>query len=210
MRRPAPLFAVLLVAACSSGGTTTHTSSTPVTGPTHRPTSSPTPGPVPQSAVPAEKNPPGDIPDDLAFVPYRNPAGHYSFTYPEGWAETTRGTTVAFTDKLNGVEALLGGVTTPPTVATARRDDVPRLRTDQPAFELRRVDAVTLPAGRGVRIVYRRNSAPDPVTGRQYRDEVEHYEIVAHGREVVLELHGPVGADNVDAYRVMSQSLRFT
>jgi hypothetical protein len=160
--------------------------------------------------VPAEKNPPGDIPDNLAFVPYRNGPGHYSFTHPEGWAETTRGTTVMFTDKLNGVEASLGTATMPPTVASANRDDVPRLRTSQQAFELRAVASVRLPSGSGVRIVYRRNSAPDPVTGRQYRDEVERYEIVARGREVVLELFGPVGADNVDAYRTMSQSLRFS
>jgi hypothetical protein len=160
--------------------------------------------------VPAENNPPGDIPDNLAFVPYRNAAGAYSFTHPEGWAERTRGSSVLFTDKLNGVEALLGPATSPPTVASAKRDDVPRLRSEQSAFELRSVSAVTMPSGNGVRIVYRRNSAPDPVTGKQYRDEVERYEIVAHGREVILELFGPVGADNVDAYRTMSQSLRFT
>ena len=59
-----------------------------------------------------------------------------------------------------------------------------------------------------MRIVYRRNSAPDQVTGRQYRDEVERYELVSGGREVVLEMYGPVGADNVDAYRTMVQSLR--
>jgi hypothetical protein len=160
--------------------------------------------------VPAEHNPPGDIPDNLAFVPYRNLAGRYSFTHPEGWAERTRGSDVLFTDKLNGVEALLGSASSPPTVAAAKRDDVPRLRSSQPAFELRSVATVTLPSGRGVRIVYRRNSPPDAVTGRQYRDEVERYEIVAHGSEVILELFGPVGADNVDAYRTMSQSLRFS
>jgi hypothetical protein len=173
-------------------------------------TASPTPGPIAQNAVPAEKNPPGDIPDNLAFVPYRNSSGRYSFTHPEGWAETTHGTTVVFTDKLNGVQAQVGAATSPPTVASARRDDVPSLRASQPAFELRAVSAVTLPSGSGVRIVYRRNSAPDAVTGRQYRDEVERYEIVGRGREVVLELFGPVGADNVDAYRTMSQSLRFS
>ena len=41
------------------------------------------------------------------------------------------------------------------------------------------------------------------MTGRQYRDEVERYELVCGGREVVMELYGPVGADNVDAYRTM-------
>ncbi|MDX6206017.1 MAG: hypothetical protein QOF39_2074, partial [Frankiales bacterium] len=80
----------------------------------------------------------------------------------------------------------------------------------QAAFELRSITAVTEPGGVGVHIVYRRNSAPDPVTGRQYRDEVERYELVANGREVVMELYGPVGADNVDAYRTMVQSLRLS
>lgn len=160
--------------------------------------------------MPAEKNPPGDIPDNLAFVAYTNAAGRYTFTHPEGWSETTNGSTVTFTDKLNGVQALTGGATAPPTVASAKSQDVPALRSSQAAFELRDVQAVTIPAGKGVKIVYRRNSAPDAVTGRQYRDEVERYEIVAHGREVIVELFGPVGADNVDAYRTMIQSLRLS
>lgn len=164
----------------------------------------------PQSAVPVESNPPGDIPDNIAFVPYRNATGRYTFTHPEGWAETTRGATVVFTDKLNGVQVAPGSATTPPTVATARRTDVPALARTAAAFELRSVAPATVPAGTGVRIVYRRNSAPDPVTGRRYRDEVQRYELVSGGREVVMELFGPVGADNVDAYRTMVQSLRLS
>jgi hypothetical protein len=161
-----------------------------------------------QSPVPAESNPPGDIPDNLAFVAYTNAAGRYRFSHPEGWAEQVKGSSVLFTDKLNGVTVDVGSATTAPTVASARRDDVPKLKQSQAAFELRTVTAVTVPGGSGVRIVYRRNSAPDPVTGRQYRDEVERYEIVSGGREIVMELYGPVGADNVDAYRTMIQSLR--
>ena len=60
-----------------------------------------------------------------------------------------------------------------------------------------------------MKIVYRRNSAPGNVAGRQYRDEVERYELVSGGRELIVELFGPVGADNVDAYRTMVDSLRF-
>ena len=47
------------------------------------------------------------------------------------------------------------------------------------AFELRSVAAASVPGGTGVLIVYRRNSAPDEVTGRQYRDEVQRYELVS-------------------------------
>jgi hypothetical protein len=162
----------------------------------------------PQRPVPVERNPPGDIPDDVAFVSYRNALGGYAFVHPEGWAQVQRGPTVLFTDKLNGIYAARGAATSPPSVATARQRDVAMLQAAQPAFELRRVTPVTLPAGRGVLVVYRRNSPPDPVTGRVYRDEVERYEVFGRAHEVVLELFGPVGADNVDPYRVILQSLR--
>ncbi len=191
----------------SSGAPPSASASTPNSTTSAVTTSSPT---TSQTAVPAEKSPPGDIPDNVAYVPYTNAVGRYSFTHPEGWAETTARTTVSYTDKLNGVKVFPGTDTSPATVATANRRDVPALTHTEPAFELRSVSAVTVPGGRGVRIVYRRNSAPDPVTGRQYRDEVERYELVSVGREVIAEFFGPVGADNVDAYRTMVQSLRIT
>jgi hypothetical protein len=155
-----------------------------------------------------ENNPPGDIPDNLAFIPYTNKAGHYSFTHPEGWARTGHGVRVRFTDKLNGVTAESLSATQAPTVTSAKASDVPRLRASVVAFQLRNITAVTLPAGRGVHIVFRRNSDPDPVTGKVYRDEVEEYAVVSRGRLVRMDLYGPVGADNVDAYRTMSQSLK--
>lgn len=157
--------------------------------------------------VPVEKNPPGDIPDNLAFVKYSNKPGGYSFTHPEGWAQTGTGTRVRFTDKLNGVivDSVKAGAA--PTVASARSRLIPQIRASVPAFELRDVSAVTLPAGSGVHIVFRRNSVPDQVTGKVFRDEVEEYAVYGAGRLVRMDLYGPVGADNVDAYRTMSQSL---
>ena len=170
--------------------------------------SSPASGSSSVSAVPAETAPPGDIPDNLAFVRYGNQKGHYSFTHPEGWAENQKGTRVQFTDKLNGVIVDTLAANQAQTVATARSTEVPRLKAATPAFELRDVSPITVPAGTAVRIVYRRNSDPDAVTGKVYRDEVEEYLVFSGGRLVRMELFGPVGADNVDAYRTMSQSLR--
>jgi hypothetical protein len=193
---------VLLIAGCGSGSTITSPSPTPTPA-----TTGPATAAASQQAVPAENNPPGDIPDNLAFVPYSNTAGHYTFTHPEGWLQTVKGSTATFTDKLNGVQVMPGPAAAAPTVATATGTDLPALATSQPAFEGRGVSAVTVKGWHGVRIVYRRNSAPDPVTGRQYRDEVERYELVSGGHEIVMELFGPVGADNVDAYRTMVQSL---
>lgn len=213
---PIASVAVLAVLAGCGGG-----SAPPTAAPQPSPSSSaagsaPPPGgtaPTPsstvdgQSPVPVENNPPGDIPDNLAFVPYRNPAGGYGFTFPEGWARSERGTTVTFTSKLNGIAADSAGVPADLSVAAVRAQEVPRLRKTRLAFELRTVEPVSLPGGRGVRVVYRRNSAPDPVTGKQVRDEVESYLIGTGAKRVRLDLVGPVGADNVDAYRTISQSL---
>jgi hypothetical protein len=154
-----------------------------------------------------EINPPGDIPDNLAFVGYTNKAGGYSFTHPEGWARTGSGTHVVFTDKLNGVSVDSVKATAAPTTSSAKASDLPRLQGSVPAFELRNISHVGLPGGQGVRIVFRRNSDPDQVTGKVYRDEVEEYLLYRAGRLVRMDLYGPVGADNVDAYRTMSRSV---
>lgn len=206
------------VAACGGGSSGSASGSAPTSAsaagtPSRAATSAPS---APTSTAPAktvapvpvESNPPGDIPDNLAFVRYTNGAGGYSFTHPEGWARTGSGTRVRFTDKLNGVTVESLAATRVPTPSSAKAADVPRLRGSLPAFQLRSVSAVRLPAGRGVHIVFRRNSAPDSVTGKVYRDEVEEYDVLGHGRLVRMDLYGPVGADNVDAYRTMSQSLR--
>ncbi|WP_329331359.1 hypothetical protein OG866_01105 [Streptomyces sp. NBC_00663] len=61
------------------------------------------------SAAPTESNPPGDIPDNQAFVAYRPTGGSFTgFTVkvPEGWARTGQGSTTVFTDKLNTVNCM--------------------------------------------------------------------------------------------------------
>ena len=200
---------LVLAAACGSSSPSLASPSSPAAGPSvAAPTAQASaPGDSTQAPVPVESNPPGDIPDNLAFLPYRNATAGYSFTHPEGWAESETGTTVTFTDKLNGITADTMSLPSPLTVEAVKQQQVPRLQQSQPAFELRSVEAVTLPAGPAVKVIYRRNSAPDPVTGRQIRDEVEQYLVGTDSRGVRLALFGPVGSDNVDAYRTISQSL---
>lgn len=208
-----PATVALALTGCSAASTgTTSSSNAPSSNaspstPTVLPSGTAS-GAANQKPVLPENNPPGDIPDNVAFVPYANAAGRYSFTHPEGWLEQVKGSDVLFTDKLNGVQVVPGAATTPPTVASAKADSVPALTRSQAAFELRNVSATSVPGGSGVLIVYRRNSAPDGVTGRQYRDEVQRYELVSNGHEVIVELFGPVGADNVDAYKTMITSLK--
>ena len=217
MRRPLRALGVsaLLIGLAACGTTTPQAtptssvvSSTTGSAPASSTSTSTPSGGTSVAPVPVESNPPGDIPDNLAFVPYSNPAGGYSFTHPEGWAQTGTGTKVVFTDKLNGVAVDSTKANAAPTTASAKAKEVPRLKKSVPAFELRGITAVTVPGGKGVRIVFRRNSDPDQVTGKVVRDEVEEYVIYSSGRQVSMDLYGPVGADNVDAYRTMSQSLK--
>ncbi len=207
------MMVALVAAGCSTKSTPPSAGSqapSSTNGPTAGTSSSSSVRSVPsQRAAPVESNPPGDIPDNIAYVPYRNAAAGYTFVHPEGWASVVHGATVTFTDKLNGVTASGFAATAAPTVVSSGQD-VARLRATQPAFELRTVKSTSLPGGTGVLIVFRRNSVPDPVTGKVFRDEVERYEIYLVGREVVLDLYGAVGSDNVDPYTKISQSLRLS
>jgi hypothetical protein len=68
---------------------------------------------------------------------------------------------------------------------------------------------VALSGGPAVLSIYETTSAPDSVTGRQYRLVVERFTFVHATRVLVLSLSSPVGADNVDPWRIISQSVRF-
>src|SRR5204863_303939 len=49
----------------------------------------------------------------------------------------------------------------------------------------------------------------DPVTGKTRVDAVERYLFFHRAREAVLTLSGPKGADNVDPWRTITDSLRW-
>lgn len=153
-------------------------------------------------AQPTESNPPGDIPDNTVFIPYRPPSGAYEVKVPEGWARTDLPVGASFTDKLNSVKVELVTRANAPTEAT--------IRGEVPGVEIKKVDTVTRQSGKVVHVVYRTDSAPDPVTGKVVRDEVERFDFYRAGREAVLTLSGPVGADNVDPWRTVSDSFRWT
>jgi hypothetical protein len=61
----------------------------------------------------------------------------------------------------------------------------------------------------GVKTTYSRMSAPDPVTGKRLRIVIDRYEYGNRGKVAVLELATPVGVDNVDAYRMISESFEW-
>jgi hypothetical protein len=158
----------------------------------------------------AEVNPAGDIPDNQAFVRYSPPGSGYSVKVPEGWARTSASGVVTFTDKLNaiGLESHPAGA--PLTVATARSAELPKLARQVKGFHAGDVGTVSRSAGAGVLITYAADAPVDPVTGRTGVDAVERYAFFHSGTEVILTLSGPKGADNVDPWMIVSNSLRWT
>ena len=65
-------------------------------------------------------------------------------------------------------------------------------------------------AGPAVRLTYLAAAPRDPVTGRTRTDAVERYLFFHRGRDVELTLSGPKGADNVDPWRIVTDSVRWS
>jgi hypothetical protein len=157
-----------------------------------------------------EVSPVGDIPDNQAFVAYSPPGGGYSVTVPEGWARTTSGGATSFTDKLNRVQMQTLPAPVALTLRDARSTEIPKLAKRVAGFRAGRASTVVRSAGTAVRITYEAKSPADPVTGRSHTDAVERYVFFHDGERVVLTLSGPKGADNVDPWKIVSDSLRYT
>jgi hypothetical protein len=69
---------------------------------------------------------------------------------------------------------------------------------------------VSRAAGPAVHITYKADAAPDPVTGKVVHDDVERYEFWLAGSEAVITLSSPQGSDNVDPWRVVTDSFSWT
>ncbi len=161
------------------------------------------------SSTAQEVSPTGDIPDSQVFVAYRSTAG-FTMRVPEGWARTRVGTLTVFTDKLNSVAVQTLALGSAPTVASVTSSELPSVRSAVHGYAAGSVSAVSRTAGSVVRATYQIDSAANPVTGKSVRDAVERYSYWKAGREVVLTLTGPTGADNVDPWRTITDSFRWT
>ena len=198
--------AILAVVAAGCGSSSSSSSSSKSGGQsTTKAASTPSPTTTPEAS-----NPAGDIPDNQAYVAYSPPGAGYSVKVPEGWSRTATGGAVSFTDKLNTVRLEAVKAASAPTVAGVRSAVVPRLAKTQAGFKPGRVGTVHRTAGPAVRITYLATGKADPVTGKTRVDAVERYLFFHKGREAVLTLSGPKGADNVDPWRIITNSLRWT
>ena len=200
MRRTALAIAALVVAvpmlaACGSS----KSSSSPGASSTTAASGSPT-------TKKPEISPQGDIPDSQVYVVETDPAGHYVIKVPEGWARTTPGGAVSFTAALNTIRVETVPATTAPTVASATATDVPKIAQAATGYKAGKVSMVTRKSGPAVLITYQAASAPNSVTGKTTQLAVERYEFWKNGREAIVTLSGPVGSDNVDPWKIVTDS----
>jgi len=193
------LALALLATACGTGSTKS-AAPTGVAGPS-------TVSSAPASSAP-EINAAGDIPDTQAFVAYTPATGGFSVKVPEGWARTDDAGGATFTDKFNSVRITTSDASAAPTVASAQAE-LAAIRSSSANYEAGKVSAVTRSAGTGVLITYRTDSAANAVTGKVIRLDVERYEFWKAAKLVVLTLSSPQGADNVDPWRTVTDSLRW-
>jgi hypothetical protein len=193
-------------------GCAAFTVSTASAAATHADSGTAPPAPVATEAPgQAEQNPAGDIPDTQAFVTYSSAAGNYAIDMPEGWARREEGMNVTFSDKLHAFSVSIFCADAAPNDASAHAEAQPggSLQVATPGFELVAISEVQLPAGEAVRISFRADSAPDDVTGKQHRIDVDRYELFHNGTVAVISLASPAGSDNVDVSRQVSESFRW-
>jgi hypothetical protein len=175
------------------------------------PATSPPGSPDASGAAPAvpENNPAGDIPDNQAYVPFTPAAGLFTVSVPEGWARTTEGTATIFTDKLNAVRIETHPTADAPNTESVSVYELPVIASSTPNFRAGAVTAVRRNAGQVMLITYQGSSSPNSVSGKTQMDAFERYEYWYAGQAITLTLSGPVGADNVDPWRTITDSLRW-
>ena len=160
-----------------------------------------------EQAAPAEKNPPGDIPDTQVFVEYKGDA--VTMKVPEGWARTDEPGGAVFADKYNRIELLTEASPNPVTAASITGHEAKDLAAGKGAIKITSVKDVKLDGGKAVRIDYSANSAPNAVTNKQIRLEAVRFYLPGSNNKVaVLDMSAPLGADNVDQWNLMANSLR--
>jgi hypothetical protein len=144
----------------------------------------------------------GDIPDNQNFLTFKG-AG-FSIKYPEGWSQKKSAGGIDFQDKNNLVRIQVRKGQ-PPTVASVTAE-LNKVKATSPTLKAQTPKQISLKAGPAIKVTYTTTSAPNPVTGKRVVLMVDRYELAKKGRVAVIDLGTPTGVDNVDAYRMMSES----
>lgn len=159
-----------------------------------------------EQPVASERNPPGDIPDSQVFIAYAGPG--FSLLVPEGWSRNDSPGGASFSDKYNRLEITSTQNATAPSIASVTANEATKLAATGRAITIDKITEATLTGGPAIRIDYQSNSTPNVVTGKQIRLENARYFYFKAGKLVTLDMAAPAGADNVDQWLLMANSVR--
>ena len=144
----------------------------------------------------------GDIPDNQNFLVYKGAS--FSIKYPEGWSQKKSAAGIDFKDKNNLVRVTVRKGKSP--TAASVNAELKKLKAASPSLKAQAPKQINLKAGPAIKVTYTTTSKPNPVTGKRVVLMVDRYELAKKGRVAVIDLGTPTGVDNVDAYRLMSES----
>jgi hypothetical protein len=141
------------------------------------------------------------------FLTYRSAAWQFLVQYVEGWQVTTRPDGVEIRDKDSS--EVVSVVQLPNDVAAwVASTDLPSLKS-QRGFSLVKQNRVKVGALTLIHLVYHALSAADPVTGKQVASTIDRFYVPGPAL-AVISLATPDGVDNVDAFRQIIGSFRWT
>ena len=215
--------ATLALAACGASapapvpGATSPSTTAPVVPATTAPTATTT-GPPTSSAASAPVDPlvaeaqsaaAGDIPDNQVFLVYTNAAAGYTIKYPEGWAVSGSGGDVTIRDR-STVLHIVVATGAPPTASSVAAELAALAAGSASLKVLGAPAAVTVGTEPAVKAVYETVSDPSPVTGKRVTLVVDRYALAHAGNVMVVDLGTQKGVDNVDAFKLMIESVRWT
>jgi hypothetical protein len=149
----------------------------------------------------------GDIPDNQNFLTFSDRKAGFSMRYPEGWSQKKTGAGVTFQDKNNlvRIDVHKGSAPTPASVSA----QLTREKAANATLKAQAAKKFDLKGKPAIKVTYTTTSAPNQVTGKRVVLTVDRYELASKGKVAVIDLGTPTGVDNVDAYRMMSESFKW-
>ena len=205
-----------IVGACAGSAPSASSGSSPLPSTA---TGAPSTGPsskVPASPVPSGSTAPeasggtshGDIPDNAVFLTYHGTTPVYSIQYVEGWQVSQASTGVVIRDKDSSESVVIAPVQAD-VAAYVAATDLPALQATA-GFALVKQDTVKVRGVSYVHLFYHQPALPDPVTGKQVPSTVDRYYVPGPNGLAIVSLSTPDGVDNVDAFRQMIESFKWS
>jgi len=142
------------------------------------------------------------------FLTYRGGSPAFSIQYVEGWQVNQQpgGVNVRDKDSSETVVIVAPQADVPGYVAST---DLPTLQA-QSGFNLGKQDTVKVGGMSYLHLVYHVPAPPDPVTGKQVPSTVDRYFVPGANGLAIVSLSTPDGVDNVDAFRQMIESFKWS